>query len=371
MRGTRCGEVHCPHYTQADPAMTDAELHALAGQIKDWAAELGFQACGITSPEPGEHATRLREWLGQGHHAGMAWMEEHAPLRENPALLLPGTQRVISLRLDYLNTAGNPLAALDEPERASIARYALGRDYHRLMRKRLDRLAERIRSAAPEAGTRACIDSAPVLERAFAEKAGLGWIGKNTMLISPEAGSWFFLGEILTTLPLPLDAPFGRQHCGTCTACLDICPTQAFTAPWQLDARRCISYLTIEHEGSIPPELRAPIGNRIFGCDDCLATCPWNRFARLTQEGDFQPRHGLDTAQLVELFRWDEATFLQKTEGSPLRRTGYEHWLRNLAVALGNAPRSPLVTQALQERLADATPLLREHIEWALAQQAA
>lgn len=349
--------------------MNDPALTALASQIRQWATELGFQACGIAPADPGEHRRFLQQWLEAGHHGDMQWMQEQASLRENPQGLLPGAQRVIAVRMDYLSTEEKPLELVQDGERAYIARYALGRDYHKLMRKRLSQLADRIREVAPDAATRACVDSAPVLERGFAEQAGLGWIGKNTMLIHPDAGSWFFLGEILTSLPLPVDAPFTSQHCGTCTACLDICPTHAFTAPWQLDARRCISYLTIEYKGSIPEDLRPLMGNRIFGCDDCVAICPWNKFATLTQEGDFAPRHGLDTAQLIELFRWDEATFLEKTEGSAIRRSGYESWLRNLAIALGNAPKSIAVQETLQQRAGHPSALVREHVAWALTQQ--
>ncbi len=345
-------------------------LQALASRIKDWARQAGFQACGIASADPGEHARHLQRWLAAGHHGDMAWMQQHAALRCDPAGLLPGVQRVIAVRLDYLSSHESPLDIVQDGERAYIARYALGRDYHHLMRKRLARLAQRIQAECPQAGVRACVDSAPVLERAAAERAGLGWIGKHTALIHPDAGCWFLLGEILTTLPLPVDAPFATQHCGSCTACLDTCPTQAFVAPWQLDARRCISYLTIEHKGSIPETLRPAIGNRIFGCDDCLAACPWNKFAQLTGEEDFQPRHGLDTASLVTLFGWDEATFLARTAGSAIRRSGYEGWLRNLAVALGNAPRNPAVAAALQARATHPSALVREHVAWALARQA-
>jgi epoxyqueuosine reductase len=351
--------------------MNDTSLPALAERIKAWAAELGFGACGIAPSDPGEHSAHLQRWLDAGHHGEMQWMHTQAALRADPAGLLPGAQRVIAVRLDYLSTDEKPLDIVRHGERAYVARYALGRDYHKLMRKRLAQLADRIRAEAPEAATRACVDSAPVLERAFAEQAGLGWIGKNTMLIHPDAGSWFFLGEILTSLPLPLDEPFASQHCGSCTACLDICPTQAFTAPWQLDARRCISYLTIEHKGSIAEDLRPLMGNRIFGCDDCVAICPWNKFAELSGEGDFVPRHDLDTAQLMDLFGWDETTFLARTEGSAIRRSGYESWLRNIAIALGNAPHSMAVLEALQARASHPSAVVREHVQWALKQHSA
>lgn len=349
--------------------MTDTALRDLSKQIKAWAVELGFQACGIAPADPGEHSAHLQRWLAAGHHGDMAWMASQAGLRADPQQLLPGAQRVIAVRLDYLTEYGDTLQQVQDGEHAYVARYARGRDYHRLMRKRLGRLAERIRTRVPDAATRACVDSAPVLERGLAEQAGLGWIGKNTLLIHPQAGSWFFLGELLTTLPLPLDAPFTAQHCGSCTACLDICPTQAFVGPWQLDARRCISYLTIEYKGSIPEPLRPAIGNRIFGCDDCLAVCPWNKFAQLSTEGDFRPRHGLDRAALIELFGWDEATFLARSTGSPIRRSGYESWLRNLAVALGNAPPDAAVRTALQARSQHPSALVREHVQWALTRQ--
>lgn len=349
--------------------MNNTDLDTLATRIKQWAAELGFDACGIASADPGEHRDHLQRWLQAGHHGDMQWMLTQAHLRADPAGLLPGAQRVIAVRLDYLSSLEKPLEVIADGERAYIARYALGRDYHKTLRKRLSQLADRIRAEVPGAATRACVDSAPVLERGFAEQAGLGWIGKNTMLIHPDAGSWFFLAEILIDLPLPTDEPFASQHCGTCTACLDICPTQAFTAPWQLDARRCISYLTIEYKGSIPEDLRPLMGNRIFGCDDCVAICPWNKFSEITAEGDFAPRHHLDTASLIELFAWDEATFLERTEGSPIRRSGYESWLRNIAVALGNAPRSIAVTEALQARSRHDSAIVREHTGWALARQ--
>jgi epoxyqueuosine reductase len=270
--------------------------------------------------------------------------------------------------MDYLAAGTRPLEVLAAPEKAYISRYALGRDYHKLVRKRLATLAGRISEVAGGGGYRAFVDSAPVLERAIAERAGLGWIAKNTMLINAEAGSWFFLGEIYTDLPLPADAPQASKHCGTCTACLDICPTDAFTGPFQLDARKCISYLTIEHKGPIDPALRPLLGNRVFGCDDCQLVCPWNKFARATREDDFRPRHGLADAQLVDLFLWDEATWLARTEGSAIRRIGHERWLRNLAVALGNAPTTPAVTAALRSRRDFPSDLVREHVAWALQQ---
>jgi epoxyqueuosine reductase len=299
----------------------------------------------------------------------MGYMARHGNKRSRPADLVPGTQRVISVRMDYLPEPRQAIRqSLDDPTAAFVSRYALGRDYHKVLRRRLAALAERIMDVAGPAGYRVFVDSAPVLEKALAEKAGLGWIGKHTNLLHRTAGSWFFLGEIFTDLPLPVDAPL-ENHCGRCTACLDVCPTRAIVAPYRLDARRCISYLTIELHGPIPLEFRSMIGNRIYGCDDCQLVCPWNRFARLSEEADFTPRHGLDVASLIDVFQWDEATFLRRTEGSAIRRIGHARWLRNIAVALGNAPRSARVTAALQTRLTDSDPLVVEHTVWALRRQ--
>lgn len=343
------------------------DLARLASSIKTWGREMGFTGIGIAGTALGEAETRLLSWLDAGYHGEMSYMARHGARRARPADLEPGTLRVISLRMDYLPRDAAPIGdVLPEPLRAYVARYALGRDYHKLIRKRLQMLADRIAGEIGPFGYRAFCDSAPVLEKALAEQAGLGWIGKNTLLLNERAGSWFFLGELYTDLPLPLDAP-GTNHCGTCHACLDVCPTRAFVAPYQLDARRCISYLTIEYRGSIPMELRPLIGNRIFGCDDCQAVCPWNRFARHTREQDFAPRHGLDAATLIELFAWSEEKFLRATEGSAIRRTGYEGWLRNLAVALGNAPREDRVVRALESRARHPSPLVREHVAWALS----
>jgi len=347
---------------------TEKELSQLADQIKDWAAELGFQQVGITDVDLGEHEAYLQKWLEAGHHGTMGYMDRHGSKRSRPDELEPGTRRVISLRMDYLVSDTQPLHVLQAPDKAYISRYTLGRDYHKLIRKRLAQLATRIQEATGTGRYRAFVDSAPVLERALAEKAGLGWIAKNTMLINSDAGSWFFLGEIYTNLPLPVDTPQLDKHCGTCTACLDICPTNAFVGPFELDARRCISYLTIEHKGSIDPELRPLMGNRIFGCDDCQLVCPWNKFARYTREKDFQPRHQLANAELVDLFNWNEQTYLEKTAGSAMRRIGYTRWLRNLAVALGNAPTSASVVTALEARRAFPSELVQEHVEWALDQ---
>ncbi len=344
------------------------DFKTLTGQVKTWGRELGFQEVGIADVDVQEHAAYLRKWLEQQYHGEMNYMEKHAGLRSEPAQLVPGTLRVISVRMDYLPAATETIKVLQNPQQAYLSRYALGRDYHKLIRRRLQQLAARIEQEVGTFGYRAFVDSAPVLERAFAEKAGLGWIGKNTMLINKRAGSWFFLGELFTDLPLEPDAK-AEFHCGTCTACLDICPTQAFVGPNLLDARRCISYLTIELRGSIPPDLRPLIGNRVFGCDDCQLCCPWNKFSSPTRESDFTPRHQLDRAALLDLFNWSEDEFLRNTEGSAIRRIGYECWLRNLAVAIGNAPASPMAIAALEARLSHPSTLVREHVEWALARQ--
>ena len=342
------------------------DLDQLARDIRLWGRELGFQQVGIAGVELAEHEAHLQRWLDAGYQGEMDYMAAHGSKRARPDELVPGTLRVISLRMDYLPGDTRMAQRLGEPEKAYVSRYALGRDYHKLIRKRLQQLAERIQQRIGPFGFRAFVDSAPVLEKALAERAGLGWIGKNTLLLNRQAGSWFFLGELFVDLPLPLDAPQQEQHCGRCTACLDICPTAAFAGERLLDARRCISYLTIELKGAIPLELRRPIGNRVFGCDDCQIVCPWNRFARPTEQGDFQPRHGLDNAELAELFGWSEEEFLARTEGSPLRRAGYQRWLRNLAVGLGNAPSTIAVLEALKARRDDPSELVREHVAWAL-----
>ena len=350
--------------------MSDRDYAALVRRIKDWGRELGFQGIGIAGIDLPEAERRLIDWLAAGYHGGMDYMARHGTLRSRPAELVPGTLRVISARVDYLPEPLDKMrAALEEAGQGYVSRYALGRDYHKLLRARLQKLAQRLEAAAGPFPWRVFADSAPVLEKPLAQAAGLGWIGKHTNLIHPKAGSWFFLGEIYVGLPLPADAPWEKSHCGTCTACLDICPTRAIVAPYRLDARRCISYLTIELHGAIPEEFRSAIGNRIYGCDDCQLVCPWNRFARLTEETDFLPRHGRDSARLVDLFAWDEAAFLAKTEGSAIRRLGYERWLRNLAVALGNAPPSAEIRAALESRLSHPSELVREHVLWALERQ--
>jgi len=350
-------------------ALTD-DLPALAHSIKAWGRELGFQQVGIADLDLAAHEQHLQRWLDAGYHGEMDYMAAHGTKRSRPADLVPGTLRVVSLRMDYLPGDTAMAQLLAQPEKAYVSRYALGRDYHKLIRKRVQHLAERIQKSIGPFGYRAFVDSAPVLEKAIAEKAGLGWIGKNTLVLNRKAGSYFFLAELFVDLPLPVDPPHTSEHCGRCTACLDICPTAAFVGPYQLDARRCISYLTIELKTAIPVELRALIGNRVFGCDDCQIVCPWNRFARPSGESDFRPRHNLDNAELAHLFLWDEATFLDNTEGSPLRRAGYERWLRNLAVGLGNAPSTIVVLEALRARREHSSALVREHVEWALQQHA-
>ncbi|MBI1733090.1 MAG: tRNA epoxyqueuosine(34) reductase QueG [Gammaproteobacteria bacterium] len=344
------------------------DYRQLALDIKAWAAELGFTQIGIAAPELGADEEHLLAWLRHGRHGAMDYMKRHGTRRSRPAELVPGTVRVISARLDYFPGDAAPAdAVLADPDRGYVSRYALGRDYHKVLRGRLARLVRRIESACGPFAARAFTDSAPVLEKALARNAGLGWIGKHTNLIHPQGGSWFFLGEIYTDLPLPVDDGFTRSHCGTCAACINICPTRAIVAPYELDARRCISYLTIEWRGSIPEELRPLVGNRIFGCDDCQLVCPWNRFARTNPLPDFEPRHGLDCATLVDLFNWTEDEFLARTEGSPIRRIGYECWLRNIAVALGNGSRSESATAALRSRAEHPSELVREHVRWALS----
>jgi epoxyqueuosine reductase len=346
--------------------LTTIDYSKLADNIKQWAVELGFQQAGIADIELSQHEAYLNKWLAAGYRGEMDYMHKHGTARSRPAELIPDTLRVISLRMDYLPDGTQAEDILEDKNKAYISRYALGRDYHKLIRKRLAKLAAKIDDYCQGGDYRAFVDSAPVLERALAENAGMGWIAKNTMLINKRAGSWFFLGEIYTDLPLPADKVHSEKHCGTCTACLDICPTNAFVGPFKLDARKCISYLTIEHRGSIPETLRPLMGNRIFGCDDCQLVCPWNKFAQFTNEGDFQPRHNLQDADLVELFLWTEDEFLKNTEGSAIRRIGYERWLRNLAIALGNAPKSDEVLEALNFRIDYPSQLVKEHVSWAL-----
>ena len=349
--------------------MTPFDPVNLKQQILAWGQQLGFQQLGVADIDLTLAEQRLQQWLAAGYHGDMSWMASHGSRRSRPEELVPGTVRVISARMDYLpEPAATSLSRLDEPATAFVSRYALGRDYHKLIRHRLQQLATRITGAVGPFGYRVFTDSAPVMEKPLAAKAGLGWIGKHTNLINRHAGSFFFLGEIYTDLPLPVDQPV-PDHCGSCSACMDICPTQAIVAPYQLDARRCIAYLTIELKDSIPEQFRSAIGNRIYGCDDCQLVCPWNRYAQLTQEQDFLPRQQLDRATLIELFGWDETRFLQKTEGSAIRRIGHQSWLRNIAVALGNQPPEQQVQTALRSRLSHPSAIVREHVLWALERQ--
>jgi epoxyqueuosine reductase len=338
----------------------------LLKRIHAWGLELGFQQLGVSDIDLGEHEVRLNSWLEKGYHGQMAYMQRHGTRRSRPQELHPGTIRVISARMDYLpGSAADTEYLLKDGSKGVVSRYALGRDYHKMMRKRLQKLARQIESKAGPMGHRVFVDSAPVLEKALAEKAGLGWIGKHSNLLNKQAGSWFFLGEIFTDLPLPTGTP-ASNHCGDCSNCLDACPTQAIIAPYTVDARRCISYLTIELHGSIPVEFREPMGNRIYGCDDCQLVCPWNRFAKPTREEDFLPRQGLDSPGLIDLFQWTEHQFLKRTEGSPIRRIGYQRWLRNIAVALGNAPTSQRLVEVLEKGRERSSEMVQEHIEWAL-----
>ena len=349
------------------PSIPDPlEPHALAARIREWSSELGFQQTGISDIELDSAEQRLTSWLEEGFHGTMHYMARHGKKRSRPDVLVPGTLRVIAVRMDYLpEDQARAEALLDHPSKAYVSRYALGRDYHKVLRGRLRSLAARIEAAIGPFGHRVFVDSAPVLEKPLAEKAGLGWIGKHTNLLNRRAGSWFFLGELYTDLELPTDQP-EQSHCGSCRACIDVCPTAAIVAPYQLDARRCISYLTIELDGSIPEALRPLIGNRIYGCDDCQIFCPWNKFAQRSDEADFAPRHDLDSAELVDLFLWSEATWNEKTQGSAIRRIGFQRWLRNIAVALGNAESSQAVIDALAARRQHESPMIREHVQWAL-----
>lgn len=344
----------------------DDATQNLVAEIRRWGIELGFQQVGISDIDLDKAETRLDSWLQENYHGEMEYMSRHGRKRSRPNKLVPGTLSVISVRMDYLpEEPDSPAALLDHPTRAYISRYALGRDYHKVLRSRLKRLAQKIEARIGPLGYRVFVDSAPVLEKPIAEKAGLGWIGKHTNLINRDDGSWFFLGELYTDLQLPSDVA-ESSHCGTCRACIDVCPTGAIVAPYKLDARRCISYLTIELKGAIPVEHRKSIGNRVYGCDDCQLFCPWNKFAQPTSEKDFSPRHDFASADLVDLFSWTETEWLQKTEGSAMRRLGYERWLRNIAVALGNAASTPDVIDALQEKRHTDSPLVNDHVEWAL-----
>jgi epoxyqueuosine reductase len=357
----------------AQQTQTDLNGEELAREIKAWGQELGFQQVGITDVNMAEHGERLQEWLKKNYHGEMAYMADHGDKRYRPEKLVPDTLRIITVRMDYMPPEIETLKILNSPQQAYISRYALGRDYHKLMRKRITQLGKKINAALSELNLecnyRAFVDSAPVLERGLAQKSGQGWIGKNAMLINPKAGSYFFLGELFTDLPLPIDKPFEEMHCGSCRACLDFCPTGAIVDNHIVDGRKCISYLTIELKGSIPEALRSKMGNRVFGCDDCQLCCPWNKFSKPSTEPDFTPRHQLDSVTLIELFSWDEQTFLSKTEGTPIRRAGHERWLRNIAVGLGNADYHKDIIDALNQRLAFDSVLVKEHVLWAIEQQ--
>ena len=345
------------------------DLEEVRRELAARAAELGFAAIGVASIEIPEDERHLLRWLADGFQGEMDYMERHGVMRSRPQQLAPGTVRVVSARMDYWPEGSRePEAVLEDGTLGYVSRYAVGRDYHKILRRALATLAQQLQARIGPFGYRVCVDSAPVLEKALARNAGLGWIGKHTNLIARDAGSYFFLGEILTDLALPVDAP-ASAHCGTCEACIPACPTGAIVAPYQLDARRCISYLTIEHHSAIPVELRPAIGNRIFGCDDCQLVCPWNKFARAAAHPDFKVRHNLDGTALTELFRWTAEEFEERTRGSAIHRLGYERWSRNIAVALGNAPSSTDAIRALEERAEDASPLVCEHIEWALERQ--
>jgi epoxyqueuosine reductase len=345
--------------------MKSVDYQQLAQSIKLWGQELGFQQIGIANTTLKQAEEHLYEWLDTGRHGEMEYMARHGKKRSRPDELIPGTISVISARMNYLPPDTNPKVVLADPNLGYVARYALGRDYHKVIRNRLQKLAQRIQSEIGEYSYRVFTDSAPVMEKPLATKAGLGWVGKNSLLVRRSSASWFFLGEIYTDLPLPPDSA-ADDHCGNCDNCIVACPTQAIVAPYVLDARRCISYLTIEYKGSIPLELRPLIGNRIYGCDDCLLACQWNLFVEPSEEQDFTPRNGLDAPDLIELFAWSEEDFLQRMQGSPIRRLGYECWMRNIAVALGNAEISEQLIHALKSRENHESELLREHVVWAL-----
>ena len=347
--------------------LTKKDLSLLAEQIKLWSSELGFSSIGITDIDLSQDQRYLEKWLEKDYHGEMKYMERHGKKRSQPAELVEGTKRIISLSMNYLPENYNGLELLKEDKKAFVSGYARGRDYHKIMRSRLKKLVSKIKVHSSHEN-RVFVDSAPVLEKALAQKAGLGWIGKNTLLLNKNAGSYFFLGEIYTDLELPIDEPEIVNHCGSCTSCMDVCPTKAFEGPNQLDARKCISYLTIEYKGSIKEELRPMMGNRIFGCDDCQIFCPWNKFLKITDEADFKPRHNLDDIELSNLFMWSEEEFLKKTQGSPIRRTGYESWLRNIAIALGNAESSVEVLRVLHSKKDDPSEIVKEHVNWAIDQ---
>lgn len=348
---------------------TKIDYIELAAKIKQWGKEFGFAEVGITDIDLSEHEAQLQRWLDKSYHGEMSYMAAHGMKRARPAELVPGTQRIISVKMNYLPPEASFAKALANKDTAYISRYALGRDYHKVIRNKLKKLGQKIEQEVGQLGFRPFVDSAPVLERQLAEKAGLGWRGKNSLLINKQAGSWFFLGELFVDLPLPVDEPNNEEGCGKCTACLTLCPTGAIVEPYVVDARKCISYLTIELQGPIPEQYRPLLGNRVYGCDDCQLVCPWNRFGKLTSEDDFAPRKNLKDQELITLFNWNEETFLKNTEGSPIRRIGFERWQRNLAVGLGNAPFSAVIIETLEKAKSDSSELVKEHIEWALKQQ--
>ncbi|MDR3427119.1 tRNA epoxyqueuosine(34) reductase QueG [Silvimonas sp.] len=351
---------------------SELDLPALAGRIKAWAAELGFARAAITGTDLSHAEPGLLAWLEAGFHGEMDYMARHGLKRARPAELVPGTVSVVSVFMPYLPAGtSNAEAILADDSKAYISRYALGRDYHKILRNRLQKLAERMQAEVGQFGHRVFVDSAPVLEVELAKQAGLGWRGKHTLLLNREYGSFFFIGELFTDLPLPTDPPEQNEHCGRCTKCINVCPTQAIVEPYKVDARRCISYLTIELKGNIPEEYRPMLGNRVYGCDDCQLVCPWNRFAVDSKEADFHVRHGLDDVELVTVFAWDEATFQQKMAGSAILRIGHERWLRNLAVGLGNAKTTPQIIAALKSRENDPSEMVREHVAWALKRHGA
>ena len=345
--------------------LTDNEL---LDAMRSWAQSFGFQQLGVSDIDLSKAELQLASWIEAGFHGEMDYMHRHGTKRTRPNELVPGIVRVITVRMDYFpDPAIEPWSVLENDQLGFISRYALGRDYHKLMRKRLHLLANKIKEEVSDRGCRVFCDSAPVMEKALAEKSGIGWIGKHSNILNRDHGSYFFLGEIYTDLPLAVTEPIS-EHCGSCEACIDICPTQAIVAPYRVDARRCISYLTIELQGSIPVEFRSMMGNRIYGCDDCQLVCPWNKFAQVTLESDYLPRHGLDAPQLLDLFSWTEQAFLTKLEGSPIRRIGYESWLRNIAVALGNADSTAEIISALKIQLTNRSEIVQEHVQWALEQ---
>jgi epoxyqueuosine reductase len=349
--------------------VTTLNYQQLATHIKQWGIELGFSEVGITDIDLTKHEAQLQRWLDAGYHGSMDYMAAHGMKRARPDELVHGTQRVISVKMNYLPPDASFAKNLKQTQKAYISRYALGRDYHKLMRNRLKKLGQKIAEHTDNLSFRPFVDSAPILERPLAEKAGLGWQGKHSLVINKEAGSWFFLGELFVDIPLPIDTPNTFEGCGKCVACITLCPTGAIVEPYVVDARKCISYLTIEHQGAIPLEYRSLIGNRIYGCDDCQLVCPWNRYGQITDEYDFHPRTQLNNQDLLTLFAWDETTFLKNTEGSPIRRIGHQRWLRNLAVGLGNASFSPAIIVALEAAKPHVSELVADHIEWALAQQ--